>query len=206
MAIFHLNQRIGKRSGGKNSVFASAYFRGEKRYCERTEETKDFSDKSDVVYKACLLPDSAPAWATKLSQAQVQTSDGAFVFDVAGELLSNDLWNKIEFAEKRKDAQLYWHTDIALPNALSLEQAKTLVLRYASDFMAQDGLFCDVAIHWDEGNHHAHLMQPLRQLTDEGFSTKKIRLSKAALSERVQVLREGWANGCNYKFHDCPGA
>lgn len=197
MSIFHLNQRIGKRSQGKNSVFASAYFRGEKRYCERTEETKDFSKKPDVVYKACILPDDAPSWAKKLLQAQVQTADGNYVYDVSGDVLSNDLWNKIEFAENRKDSQLYRHTDIALPNELSLDDAKKLVARYARDFLAKDGVFCDLAIHWDEGNHHVHLMQPFRQLTHEGFSAKKIRVSKAQLGEQVLVLRKGWADYCN---------
>ena len=60
MAIYHYHREIGKRHSGKNAVFAVAYIRGEKRTCHKTQTTKDFTYRHDVIYAECLLPEDAP--------------------------------------------------------------------------------------------------------------------------------------------------
>lgn len=177
MAIYHYHREIGKRSAGKNAVFGAAYIRGEKRTCDRTGETKDFSDKPDVVYKNTFLPDDSPTWALNLRNSIVVDSEGKKHSDVSGEQFSSFAWNLIEFSEKRVDSQIYFHDDFALPNALTKAQAIDLVHDFVTNHLAINGIFCDVAIHWDDNNHHFHVLMPMRTLTDEGFSKKFVALN-----------------------------
>lgn len=199
MAIYHYHREIGKRGEGKNAVFAAAYIRGEKKTCDRTDETKDFSDKIDVVYANTFLPEDAPHWAVALRNGFVVDSEGKKHEDASGESFSTYAWNQIEFSEKRVDSQVYFHDDIALPNALNEEQAIELVTDFVQNHLAINGMFCDVAIHWDKHNHHFHVLMPLRTVTDAGFS-KKIRRTKAQLTQEVKRVREAWANTANQKL------
>ncbi|HAU0369103.1 TPA: AAA family ATPase [Legionella pneumophila] len=200
MAIYHYHREIGKRSTGKNGVFGAAYIRGEKRTCDRIGETKDFSNKPDIVYKNTFLPIDAPSWALSLRSSFVSDSEGNKHTDACGEQFSTYAWNQIEFAEKRVDSQIYFHDDFALPNLLTKEQAIDLVNDFVSNHLAIDGIFCDAAIHWDENNHHVHVLMPMRTLTDEGFS-KKIRRSKSDLALEVHRVREAWAVKVNETMH-----
>ncbi|MBA2649657.1 MAG: AAA family ATPase [Legionella sp.] len=197
--MYHYHREIGKRGNGKNAVFAAAYIRGEKKTCDRTGETKDFSNKNDVVYVNSFLPEDAPVWATALRHGVVVDSKGQKHEDTQGESFSTYAWNHIEFSEKRVDSQVYFHDDIALPNVLNQEQAIELVSEFAQNHLAINGLFCDVAIHWDENNHHFHVLLPMRTLTDTGFS-KKIRCTQAQLSQEVKRIRKAWADAANQKL------
>lgn len=199
MAIYHYHRNIGKRAAGKNAVFAASYIRGEKRTCDRTGETNDFSDKIDVIYTNTFLPDDAPIWAHELRNKKIVDENGNKHNDDTGALFSTYAWNQVEFSEKRVDSQLYFHDDIAIPNSLTKEQAIDLVDEFVKSSLAINGLFCDVAIHWDDNNHHAHLLMPLRTLTDNGFS-KKIRVSPSVLANDVKRIREAWANAANQKM------
>ncbi|MBA2710468.1 MAG: AAA family ATPase [Tatlockia sp.] len=199
MAIYHYHREIGTRTNGKNAVFAAAYIRGQKRTCDKTGETKDFSDKTDVVYKNVFLPEDSPLWANALKSQVALDSEGKKHIDADGTLFSTYAWNQIEFIEKRVDSQLYFHDDIAIPNALNLEQAIELVEDFVQSTLAINGVFCDVAIHWDEGNHHVHVLMPLRTLTEEGFS-KKLRFKKSDLTQEVKRVRSDWACFANRKL------
>lgn len=199
MAIYHYHREIGKRASGKNAVFAVAYIRGEKRTCDKNGETKDFTSKPDVIYKNTFIPEDAPLWALELRNSTVIDSEGKKHTDTYGESFSSYAWNQIEFAEKRKDSQLYFHDDIAIPNILNQEQAIELVNDFVKTTLAINGIFCDAAIHWDNGNHHFHVLMPLRAMTDTGFG-KKIRTSKTELAQEVKRIRSAWAVAANQKM------
>ncbi len=201
MAIYHYHRSIGKRAQGKNAVFAVAYIRGEKRTCYRTNETKDFNCKHEVVFKECILPEDAPLWARKIRNSHIQVEGGKAEFDQSGFTFSEYAWNQLEMMEKRKDAQLYFHDDLSIPIEFNQEQAIELVRDFVKTRLAVDGKFCDIAIHWDLVNPHAHIVMPLRQLTDEGFSNK-IRFTKQSLSLEVKNIREGWAIDANNKLKE----
>lgn len=199
MAIYHYHRAIGKRGDGKNAVFAVAYIRGEKRTCDKTGETKDFTNKPEVIYKNTFIPEDSPKWAKDLRNSTAIDSEGKKHADISGESFSNYAWNQIEFSEKRHDSQLYFHDDIAIPNVLTQEQAIELVDDFVKKHIAINGVFCDVAIHWEDGNHHLHIVMPLRALTDTGFG-KKIRRSKAELAHEVKRVRKAWADCANQKM------
>src|SRR5690242_18912131 len=105
MAIYHLSGTIVTRSQGRSAVACAAYRAGEKLYDERYEKTHDFSRKRDVVYREVMLPENAPS-----SFSDRET-----------------LWNAVERAEKRKDAQLAREFNVSLPRELNLEQQIALV-------------------------------------------------------------------------------
>lgn len=199
MAIYHYHREIGKRGEGKNAVFGAAYIRGEKKTCERTGEIKDFSNKHEVIYKNVFIPEDSPQWSRNLRNSFVIDSEGKKHADLNGELFSTYAWNQIEFSEKRVDSQVYFHDDFALPNALNKDEAIDLVANFVQSTLAIDGLFCDVAIHWDENNHHFHVLIPMRTLTEEGFS-KKVRRTKSELTKEVHRIREEWSLAANHKL------
>ncbi len=184
MAEFHYGRHTGTRGNGKNAVFCAAYIRAEKQTCNRTGETIDFSDKHNVLFKKTYLPENAPKWVSSLDQDK----------------LSPELWNIIEFAEKRNDSQLYIHDDIAIPVELKFSQAKELVDEFVKEKLAIDGVFADVAIHWESGNPHFHVAMPAyRKLTETGFSLKE-RLTPSQLSQRVKEIRSDFASHANRKM------
>jgi hypothetical protein len=83
MAIFHLSAEPIQRSKGYSAVAAAAYRAGDELHDERTGETYDYRRKRGVFTSAIIAPDNAPEW--------VQDRE--------------ELWNRAELAEKRKDAQ-----------------------------------------------------------------------------------------------------
>ena len=208
MAIYSFNRKITKRTGPdgniRNSVFAAAYYRAEKRTCHKTNETKDFSKKqSEVIYKNSILPKDAPAWALKLRNAQTLGEDGKYSYDQTGVVFSEYAWNLIENIEKRYDSQIYTRDIIAIPIELNQEQAISLAREFAEKVLAVDGLFCEVAVHWDLVNPHIHYMRPaFRAMTEEGFSNK-IRPTQAELRASLLDHRELWAEYANRKLLAC---
>ena len=96
MAIYHFSAKVISRSAGRSSVAASAYRAAEKLVNEREDITHDYSRKSGVLSSHILAPDNTPNW----------------VHD------RNQLWNKVEQSEIRKDSQLARDITLALPSEL----------------------------------------------------------------------------------------
>ena len=84
MAIFHFSAKVIGRSSGRSAVAAAAYRAGEQLHDERIDRTHDFTNKAGVLHSEVMLPKGAP--------------------EAFGDRAT--LWNAVEAAEKRKDAQL----------------------------------------------------------------------------------------------------
>ena len=164
MAIFYSRTKtIGAVQG--SIVKAAAYRSGEKLRREKTGETADYQNKQGVVYSEVIAPDTAPAWASD----------------------RNQLWNKVEAAEKRKDARYAREIVLALPHELTHEQNIVLMQHYVRSNFAPMGIVADLAIHIpnphkinkkdsaDQRNIHAHILLTDRPLTKDGFASKKNR-------------------------------
>jgi hypothetical protein len=186
MAIFHLERQIIKRSAERSTVACAAYRSGETLYDERQADTKKSGDPERVVSTWITAPDFAGSWATDRSQ----------------------LWNCLEAAEKRKDAQLAVEIECALPHEMSLRQQKELIAGFVDEHFTQLGRVADVAIHaatkGKTPNTHFHVMGPLRLIdpeTGDFRKTKDRQDSKTAFTAdrdaELEALRASWAAHVN---------
>ena len=106
MAIYHLSAKIVSRSEGRSAVAAAAYRSGQSLHDHRTAQTFDYTHKAGVDYSEILAPPQAPSWVHNREQ----------------------LWNAVEQAEHRKDAQLAREVELGLPIELNKDQDRKSVV------------------------------------------------------------------------------
>ncbi len=171
MAIYHFSAQIISKSQGRNAVACAAYRSATKLQDELTGETKDYTHKGGVVYSNVLLCENAPAeWQDR-----------------------EKLWNAVQKAEKRDDAQLAREIEVALPKELSPAQQIRLLENYIQEQFIKKGMCADVAIHdKGDGNPHAHIMLTLRSVKSNGEFAPKSKQDylRDENGERVPVLDE----------------
>lgn len=179
MAIYRLEAKVISRAGGRSATAAAAYRAGTEILDERIGERFDYSRRHGVLHTEILSPDNAPGWMRDRAQ----------------------LWNAVELAEKRKDAQLAREYQLALPWELTDTERLALVRGFVQTAFVDRGLVADVAIHaphnqGDERNHHAHVMVTMRELTGDGFG-KKLRGEWTERKGELEAVREAWADHLN---------
>lgn len=175
MALFHFHvDQIG-RSAGRSAVACAAYRSGEKLYSEYYGETSDYTRKGGVMYSEIMLPPHAP-----MAYADRQT-----------------LWNAVEKAERRHDAQLAYSFDIALQNELTFEENLEVARAFLLQYFVGDGMTVDFCVHDPERdgiqNPHFHVMVPIRPLNPDGtWGTKQHRVYH--LGENGERIRDEYGN------------
>ncbi|MFO1259169.1 MAG: Ti-type conjugative transfer relaxase TraA [Gammaproteobacteria bacterium] len=173
MAIFHCDFKLVQRSAGSSAVATSAYIAGEKLQDERCEQMFDYGRKKGVVHSEIMAPKEAPAW----------------VMD------RGVLWNQVEAAEHRKDAQLARHLIVALPKELTFDQQLELTQSYVRENFVSAGMVADFSIHHDKpSNPHAHILLTLREVSEQGFGLKNREWN---LKSNIYAWRENWAKEVN---------
>ena len=212
-----MNVKIMSRSKGHNAVAAAAYRSGE-RLSERPDTlpvraefngeepiknkiiSHDYRRRSGVMSSFIAAPSDAPAWSQNRAA----------------------LWQKVEAAEKRKDAQLAREVVVSLPSvdifdhlnaqnrALRLKEFYEKILKkYAKDNFSAEGMIADIALHEpseknDNRHFHAHIMLTMREVTADGFGKKERSWNDA---KRLEHWRENWAHAVNdaLKAHGIDG-
>ena len=177
MADYRLSAQVIKRSDGKSAVAAAAYRAAANLRDERTGTACDYSRKDGVTHSEILTPEATPDWMHDRAQ----------------------LWNAVEAAERRRDAQLAREVQLSLPHELTDDQRRDLVRSFVSEQFVARGMVADLAIHepnaaGDERNHHAHVMLTMRELAGDGFG-KKARDWNS--TEQLAHWREAWAHHQN---------
>ena len=157
MAQFSWSMQIIKRSAGRSVIAAAAYRAGERLRDERQGITYDYSRRSGVDRTELLLPADAPGWCADLTR--------------------EDLWNRVEAAEKRKDAQTARELRIMIPRELDPDDRIIVIRDYVQRSFVSKGMVADVAWHnklASDGKPqpHAHVLLTMRPLTPEGFGPK----------------------------------
>jgi len=180
MAIFHLSVKVISRSSGRSAVAAAAYRGAERLHDERLDRDHDFTNKDGVVHSEVMLPEGAPE----------EFAD------------REKLWNAVEAAEKRKDAQLSREVEFAIPRELTKEQGIELAREFVEAEFVEKGMIADLNVHWDIGKDgqpkpHAHVMLTMREVGKDGFGAKVRDWNKAEL---VQQWRERWADHVNQRL------
>ncbi len=205
---FHLSVKIMSRSKGHNTVAAAAYRAGTVLYEEpeilapiskvfnkdlirdKAIPVYNYSRRAGVMSSFIMSPKDAPSW----------TQDRGM------------LWNQVERAEKRVDAQLAREVVVSLPsvdifNHLNAENKahrlqafyEKILRRYANDNFVKEGMIADIALHApseknDERNYHAHIMLSMREVNADGFG-KKDRGWNAPT--KLDGWRQAWSNLIN---------
>lgn len=179
MAIYHLRLKVHSRSLGRAAkpggatrrsvVAAAAYRSGEKLYDISQGKWFEF-DKPDVVHTEIIYP----AGATQHWDRQT-------------------LWNLVERAEKRVDAQLAREIEITLPRELTRDQQIGLVRSFVRKHFVSKGMVADVALHRPDASDgkeqpHAHVLLTLRRL-DAGSETGFSRTKERDWNEREDIAR-----------------
>lgn len=174
MAIYHFSTQVIGRSAGRSSVAAAAYRAGQRLLDRRTGLVHDYGRKQGAE-SWIEAPEGAPAWARE----------------------REELWNRVEAGERRRDAQLCREIDVALPVELSEGRQREMLRGFVREQFASRGMVADVAIHRnDPGNPHAHVMLTMRRIgpEGEGFGEKERGWNDRALLGR---WREEWARHAN---------
>lgn len=152
MAIYHMSIKNISRGKGKTAIAAAAYRAGTILTDAETGIKHNYTQKSEVIYSEIILPEHAPA---EYANREI-------------------LWNSVQKVETQDRARLAREWEVALPNELDIEQAKALIHDFAKSFVAE-GMCIDLAIHWKDGNHHAHIMGTTRPIGKDGKWAPKER-------------------------------
>jgi ATP-dependent exoDNAse (exonuclease V) alpha subunit len=174
VAIYYLSAQIIGRSAGRSATGAAAYRAGERIHDERTGLTYDYTRRRGDIEAEILAPAGAPAWGHERDK----------------------LWNAVEKAERRGDAQVAREIVVAIPLELDREQQRELVHTYVREQFVSKGMVADVAIHRNPGNPHAHIMLTMREMASDGLSSKKNRDWNKP--ELLVEWRERWAACANH--------
>lgn len=156
MALYRLSAEIIGRGKGYSATAAAAYRAGERIVDERTGAIHDYRRRSGVLHTEILAPENAPDWARDRAQ----------------------LWNAVERAERRGDAQLSRQLILALPHELTDAQREELVRDFVQSEFVRRGMVADIALHapdahGDARNYHAHVLLTMRRIEGEGFGNKE---------------------------------
>lgn len=171
MAIAFAQVSIHSRAKGHSALAASSYRTASKLYDKRTGITYDYSKRGDIIFSEILLPDGSA----------LEYQDREF------------LWNQVERAERRVDAQICKDIVLALPKELSTEHHIELTKRFAMTYFVEQGLPVDFAIHdHGEGNPHAHILTTTRRLEHNKFSRYKARDLNPVFAKRFIVEQDYW--------------
>lgn len=175
VALYHLHLKNISRADGRFAVAAAAYRAGARLWNAAEGRFTDFANRRDVVHSELMAPAGAPEWATD----------------------REELWNRVEAKERRKDARLAKEIECALPVELPRAEQIELARRFAAG-LVELGLVVDLAVHDSgDGNPHVHLQMTTRPVTESGFGDKLRSLDGKAFLTR---LRREWAELTNTAY------
>lgn len=174
---YHFHASVISRGRNQSAVACAAYRSGERLHSRADGEAKDFSRRQrgdDIAHTEIMAPENAPDW----------------VHD------REELWNRVEAAENRKDAQLAREVRFALARELSPEERIAATRDFVREHFTDEGMVADIALHHNEQDHnpHAHIMLTTRELHADGFGRKAREWNNKA---RLKSWREGCARSQN---------
>ena len=188
MASYHCQiQAINRKD--RSMIAVSAYINAKSYADDRTGMTFDYSKKKGFLYSY--------AYAIDENNKRVK-------------LDNQELWNKAEHAEKRKDARVGREYIIAIPHELmqkgKRKQGLECVMEYCDKIAKRYGVAIEFAIHDQDDNNknfHAHILTTTRKASFENgelvlteksdleLSDKKLRqLGKKTGKEQITSLRK----------------
>lgn len=196
MAIYYATTKPISRSSGRSATASAAYRAGTEITDQRTGLKHDYSKRGGV--------------------------EMAYAFDKTMKKVDREeLWNKAELAENRKDGRTAREWVLAIPHELVPKDKKKrkdlkqnegarVAVRFAKMLAERYNVGVDVAIHspdkeGDNRNWHAHIMTTTRELsrTADGIelgdktsielsNAKRKALGIGSTSTEIKALRQEW--------------
>ncbi|HEY0596215.1 Ti-type conjugative transfer relaxase TraA [Sphingopyxis sp.] len=185
MAIYHFSAKVISRAAGSSAVAAAAYRSADRLHDERLGRSHDFSNKAGVVHSEVLLPEGAlEEWRDR-----------------------EKLWNDVEAAEVRKDAQLAREVEFAIPREMTEAQGIELARDFVAREFVERGMIADLNVHWDIGadglaRPHAHVMLTMREIRigEDGSAEFGAKVREWNRTELLTHWREAWAEHVNERL------
>ncbi|MGC6399490.1 Ti-type conjugative transfer relaxase TraA [Sphingomonas sp. FW199] len=180
MAIYHFSAKVISRAVGSSAVAAAAYRSAGRLRDDRLDRSHDFTNKTGVMHSEVMLPEGAPeAWSDR-----------------------EQLWNAVEAAELRKDAQLAREVEFAIPREMTVAQVIELARDFVQREFVSEGMVADLNVHWDVGvdgqpKPHAHVMLTMREVDEDGFGKKCREWNR---TDVLEGWRERWAGHVNERL------
>ena len=173
MAIYHFTVSVISRARGQRIVALAAARAGAKLRDDYYGVIHNYQHRHRVEFEAIVAPAGSPPW----------------VFD------REQLWNRVEIAERRRDSQLARAIEISLPVELNLEQCTELLREYVHAEFISKHMIADMSIHrTDLGNPNAHVLLTLREAGSAGFGPKMRQWNR---KNNLLDWRAAWANCTN---------
>jgi Ti-type conjugative transfer relaxase TraA len=180
MAIYHFSAKVISRASGSSALASAAYRSASRLYDQRLDRHHDFTSKSGVVHSEVMTPNGAPEELRERER----------------------LWNAVEEAEKRKDAQLAREVEFAIPREMDQAQGIELARDFVQREFVARGMIADLNVHWDisaDGapKPHAHVMLTMRSVDEQGFGAKVRDWNR---TEVLEHWREAWGVHVNERL------
>jgi Ti-type conjugative transfer relaxase TraA len=185
MAIYHFSAKVISRAAGSSAVAAAAYRSADRLHDERLGRAHDFSNKAGVVHSEVLLPEGADErWQDR-----------------------EQLWNDVEAAELRKDAQLAREVEFAIPREMTEGRGIEVARDFVRREFVEHGMIADLNVHWDIGadglaKPHAHVMLTMREIKigEDGNAEFGAKVRDWNRTELLTHWREAWAEHVNERL------
>jgi ATP-dependent exoDNAse (exonuclease V) alpha subunit len=173
LAIYHFTVAVISRARGQRIVAAAAAQAAAKLRDQYYGVLHNHQRREAVEFTEIAAPDAAPSW----------------VFD------REQLWNRVEAGERRKDSQLARTIEISLPAELDLAQCIDLLRDFVRTQFVSRGMIADMSIRRSQlGNPNAHVLLTLREATASGFGPKRREWNR---KNDLMNWRQAWANCAN---------
>src|SRR5690606_37013656 len=124
---YHFSAKVISRSTGASALASAAYRSASRLHDQRLDRHHDFTNKAGVIHSEVMLPENAPE--------QLRNREA--------------LWNSVEAAEVRKDAQLAREVEFALPRELEQADAVQVARDFVRTEFVDRGMCADLNVHWD---------------------------------------------------------
>ena len=182
MAIYHCRVKVVGRKGGRSIISASAYRNAAKMNDKETGLNYDYLRKRNVVHSEILYCENAPdEWKVvsdeaieefKKSAKYKKAADKEAVIEWFNVRYQKErLWNEVVKVENYADAQFAREFELAIPKECSWEESIQLVHNYVKNYLVNDGMCADIAIHQPDKetkNPHAHVLVTMRPIKVNG--------------------------------------
>jgi hypothetical protein len=196
-ALYHLSVKLGQRSKGRSAIAKAAYDSASVITDRLNGRVFDYRRKKGLVDSFILIPQGAPDWVRD----------------------REELWNRVERAEKHPRGVLYREIEISLPRDLPREMWRGFISDACTPYLAT-GVPVDAAIHCpraaDGGEQpHGHLLIPTRAIdpaSETGFARAKNDVLAAMFESggrrggspgaALQRERERWAAALNHSLRE----